>query len=314
MSEQSFEFDVAFSFLAQDEGLATRLNDLLQGRVRTFIYSERQKELAGKDGEQVFGSVFGEKSRFVALLYRAGWGETPWTRVEKIAIQNRTLQEGHDFLLCIPLDQPPTPPKWIPRNRIWIGLDRWGVDGAASVIEARVQELGGEPAEETPALRAARLGRKREFERLREQFIEGSEGIDKANEAVTHLKMAVGKLAEEIAASEQTLPLKVAEVRGEFVLIGLGPAMVMNWQQRWSNTLKESALWIEFCNRLPAHLARIPERHRTLEKTKFCFDWVEPGQPAWVANEWPRKTFTSDELASELLKRYMDFAESHKST
>jgi ssDNA-binding replication factor A large subunit len=61
MSEQSFEFDVAFSFLAQDEGLATRLNDLLQGRVRTFIYSERQKELAGKDGEQVFGSVFGDE-------------------------------------------------------------------------------------------------------------------------------------------------------------------------------------------------------------------------------------------------------------
>jgi hypothetical protein len=255
------------------------------------------------------------KSRFVALLYREGWGETPWTRVEKIAIQNRTMQEGHDFLLCIPLDQPPTPPKWIPRNRIWIGLDRWGIDGAASVIEARVQELGGEPTEETPAVRAARLGRKREFERLREQFIGGQQGIDQANEAVVDLKTAVRKLAEEIATSEKMLlPLKVAEVRGEFILIGLGPAMVLNWQQRYSNTLKDSALSIEFCDRLPKHLAAIPfDHHRTLEKTKLSFDWVEPGQPAWVTAEWFRKTFTSEELASELLKRYMDFAESHKS-
>jgi hypothetical protein len=258
--------------------------------------------------------VFGEKSRFVALLYRAGWGETPWTRVEKNAIQNRTLQEGHDFLLCIPLDQPPTPPKWIPRNRIWIGLDRWGVDGAASVIEARVQELGGEPAEETPALRAARLGRKREFERLREHFI-GAEGIGKASEAVIALKTAVRKFAGEIATSEKMLPLKVAEPRGEFVLIGLGPAMVVNWRQPYSNTLKDSALSIEFCDRLPKHLAAVPfENHRTLEKTKLRFDWVEPGQPAWVAEAWLRKTFTSEDLASELLKRYMDFAEAHKST
>jgi hypothetical protein len=130
-NEPSFEYDVAFSFLAQDEGLALQLNDLLQDRVRTFIYAEQQKELAGKDGEKAFGSVFGEKTRFVALLYRDGWGQTSWTRIEETAIRNRGYEEAYDFLLCIPLDDPPHAPKWIPRNRLWIGLRRWGVEGAA---------------------------------------------------------------------------------------------------------------------------------------------------------------------------------------
>jgi hypothetical protein len=296
--------------LAQDEAVATQLNDLLQDRVRTFLYSQRQKELAGKDGEQVFGAVFGGKSRFVALLYRDGWGETPWTRIEMVAIQNRTMDEGHDFLLCIPVDDHPQAPKWIPRNRIWIGLKRWGMSGAASVIEARIQELGGEPIEETPALRAARLGRRQEFERAREQFVASEEGVRQANDAVTRLKSTIKTLAAEIAQSERTLPLRTAEVRGEFLLLGLGPAMVMNWWLRWANTLADSKLTIEFCNRLPTHLAAVPlEDHRTLEKTKLHFDWVEPGQAAWAIEEWSRKSFSSEDLAAELLKRYMDFAD-----
>jgi hypothetical protein len=37
--DEEFEFDVAFLFHSADEGLAIQLNDLLQDRFRTFIYS-----------------------------------------------------------------------------------------------------------------------------------------------------------------------------------------------------------------------------------------------------------------------------------
>jgi hypothetical protein len=44
-------YDVAFSFLSQDESLAVQLNDSLKDRLTTFIYSDskRQAELAGRD-------------------------------------------------------------------------------------------------------------------------------------------------------------------------------------------------------------------------------------------------------------------------
>jgi hypothetical protein len=47
MASDQYKYEVAFSFLAQDEALATGLNDLLQDRLATFLYSERQKEIAG---------------------------------------------------------------------------------------------------------------------------------------------------------------------------------------------------------------------------------------------------------------------------
>src|SRR5690606_38182685 len=111
-----FEYDVAFSFLASDEDLASRLNDLIKPRLTTFLYSKRQTEIAGADGEQRFNAIFGNEARTVVILYRKGWGETPWTRIEETAIRNRAYDEGYDFALFIPLDTPATVPPWLPRT------------------------------------------------------------------------------------------------------------------------------------------------------------------------------------------------------
>jgi hypothetical protein len=67
-----YKYNVAFSFLAQDEQLASQLNDHLQDRAKTFLYSKRQERLAGTDGEETFNSVFGEHARVVVVLYREG--------------------------------------------------------------------------------------------------------------------------------------------------------------------------------------------------------------------------------------------------
>jgi hypothetical protein len=58
MDAKQYKYDIAFSFLAQDEPLATQLNDLLQDRMRTFLYSKKQGEVAGTDGEKTFNAVF----------------------------------------------------------------------------------------------------------------------------------------------------------------------------------------------------------------------------------------------------------------
>jgi hypothetical protein len=59
-------------------------------------------------------------------------------------------------VILIPNEKQITPPKWLPKNRLWIGLDRWGIESAAGVIEARVQEFGGKIKNETIADIAAR--------------------------------------------------------------------------------------------------------------------------------------------------------------
>src|SRR5436305_1973521 len=98
------EPDVAFSFLAQDEALENELSTLLQGKLRTFVYSEHQIELAGQDGPTVFGKMYGAAARLVVVLYRAGYGDTKWTRVERDAITGRGVELGWQTVLLVSLD------------------------------------------------------------------------------------------------------------------------------------------------------------------------------------------------------------------
>ena len=169
MVDEVFKYDVAFSFLKDDEGLAVELDDLIRDRVATFLYSRRQGELAGTDGELSFNEVFAANARIVVVLHRVSWGQTPWTRIEETAIRNRAFEHGYDFVIFVPLDEGPLP-KWLPKTQIWVGLERWGARGAAAVIEARVQDAGGMPRTESIHDKAARLKRAADYDTDRKQF------------------------------------------------------------------------------------------------------------------------------------------------
>ena len=77
--------------------------NLIKVRATTFIYSDRQTEIAGKDGEKEFNEVFGSQARLVVVLFREKWGQTSWTQIEETAIRNRAFNETYDFALFIPL-------------------------------------------------------------------------------------------------------------------------------------------------------------------------------------------------------------------
>lgn len=151
-ANDEFKYEVAFSFLAIDEPLARRMNDGLADRMTTFLYSERQKELAGKDGEEAFKSVFRSESRTVVVLFREGWGETPWTRMEQEAIRERAYYHGYDFVLFIKLEADSALPSWMPKTRLYLGLRAYGEKAALAVIEQRVTEAGGQVEPDTATL------------------------------------------------------------------------------------------------------------------------------------------------------------------
>jgi hypothetical protein len=85
--QRDFKYDVAFSFLKEDAHMAQQLNDLLQQRVSTFIYTNRQEELVAQEGMARFREVFETEARIVVVLFREKWGTTPWTRVEEDAFR-----------------------------------------------------------------------------------------------------------------------------------------------------------------------------------------------------------------------------------
>lgn len=242
MGKTKYKYEIAFSFLKEDENLATELNDLLSDRFSTFLYSKKQEDLAGTDGEETFNKVFGEESRVVVVLYRENWGKTPWTRIEETAIRNRAFEHGYSFTLFIPLDKDRKTPKWLPKPQVWIDLERWGIKGAASVIESRVQQEGGTPRPESIHDHAARIKRQKDAEEKRKQFLNSTEGVNCAKENVKKLLNIIQKLLEKISAD--TGFSFTTHRRNELTLdfSSEGIWIAIDWYYSWANSLDGSKL------------------------------------------------------------------------
>ena len=243
--EERFKYDVGFSFLAEDEGLALRLAELLTDRFRTFVFSQRQKELAGRDGEQAFADVFAEESRTVVVLYRQRWGTTTWTRIEETAIRGRAYDEGYAFALFVPLDAKPTVPVWLPKTRLWYGLERYGDAGLLAVIERLVEEKGGARSEETLKMRADRLARELRIADARKQFIGGYNHADGAKATAAAREVSVE--LEKWAKNDKVVRPEVRRVGQTRTLLlhnrdPYAPACIdLMWTQPYTNHIGDKA-------------------------------------------------------------------------
>ena len=162
-----FKYDTAISFLNEDENLAIQIADKIGSSYSTFIYTKKQVELVGADGEKILNEVFARESRIVVVLYRPNWGETPWTRIEKTAIRNRAYEDGYDFSIFVILDNTASPPKYLPKTQMWHDYERWGLDGLIPIIKYKVVEKGGNEKPETIEDRARRAHAEAVFKRHR---------------------------------------------------------------------------------------------------------------------------------------------------
>jgi len=280
-----FKYDVAFSFVARDESIAVALADRLTENSSVFVYSRKQEELAGTNGEVSFGKVFGVESRLVVVLHRDSWGTTPWTRIEETAIRNRAYDEGYDFVLLIPVQEPPSPPKWFPRTQLWIGLAQHGLDTAAAIIEARIQQLGGEPRALTLEDRASIFERKAVFERTRRQYLQSENGVQAANAAFDALCDAI--VASIPGLNQKAPSLQIAErrVQGKLALLSSQPSLLVAWRLKYANSLADAELEASFWRGPPPFpgLTNNFDESRRLQEIQLLPDLSLSGDAVWRA-------------------------------
>ena len=304
-TQKHFKYDVAISFLHEDESLARELNDLLSERLTTFVYFDRQKELAGTDGEQTFNQIFGAESRTVVVLYREHWGSTPWTRIEETAIRNRGYEEAYDFLIVIPLNPPPTGPKWLPKPRIWVDLDRWGLGGAAAAIEVRVQETGGSPKKESPLDQAARLSRQKQNEEQRLALLNSEDGVNRANQEMNALFGHIERIASEITIAGGDVKVGCKRVeRQKLDVCSWGYHIYVSWVYFCRNSLRDSRLDMDLKKPERFGLPRIRGGEPFI-LGRFNFDARPPDRFGWT-QQGDQRFFSSEQLASHCIKQLLD--------
>lgn len=270
MTNKNFLYEVAFSFLEQDHDLAAKLDNLINRRMPTFIYSKKQTEAVGRDGEELFNRVFSLEARTVFVLYSKVWGKTPWTRIEETAIRNRGYKDGYDFVTFVMLDNT-APPDWLPKYQIWTSFEKWGIEGIAAIVEERVQSSGGSVHQED-ALEAIDIQIK--HSQSRSEILESQKGVDLSKEEE-------GKLFREIEAGVSkisSIKLAVSKTDRSFQLRGGGYELIVNWQLNWANSLQYSVLTVRY-----GELKPIWERQDRddLRREEYDFDLDIKMEPRW---------------------------------
>jgi hypothetical protein len=297
-----FQYDIAFSFTTQDENIATQISDLLQDRYRTFLYSKAQEKLAGTDGEDTFSAVFKEQARSVAVLLRPEWGNTPWTRIEQSAIRHRAYYHGYDFTTFI-VTVPGTPiPDWLHPTRIWYDLKRFGVDGAAAVLAARIQERGGAAVEETLADRTARLERTQKFNCEKEAFANSEEGVNASRAA--HQRLIADIKVNSDMLGKVGCRIHERAYDGTTMVVGRRVVLAVRYNFRVANKLDGAKLVANFCDGVPPLGKYDWEQPGILKSWEFTFQLVGPDRSAWVGPDG--KQHSPEDMAEFLLKHFLD--------
>lgn len=303
--KQIYTYDVAFSFLEKDKEIVIGINKLVEGRISTFLYSRKQGEIAGKDGEEVFNRVFGKETRLVVVIYDLEWGKTPWTRIEETAIRNRGYLEGYDFTLFIITKSGLQPPKWLPKNRLWVGLERHGIKGAAVVIEARVQELDGEVHELTAVDKAKQKAMEIEFEHTRQDFLRSQGGMDAAYKEVTKLFLELKEILTQIES--QNLKFTIDGNDRELMIYSSGYTLFLHWSVQYANSLDSSVFRVQLFKGSIPYKNRMPfEEPKRLEEESYYFDMLMPEQYGWRFRKFDGEFLKTGQLISRSMEKIMD--------
>lgn len=316
MASESYEFDVAFSFLQEDEDLAMKLNSLLKNRVKTFIYSEQQKKLAGRDGEILFNNVFSQESRIVIVLFRNAWGKTPWTKIEETAIRNRGFEFGYNFVTFIPLDKPVIAPAWLPKNRLWIGIERWGIESAASIIESRVQEFDGDIKIETLTDKVLKAQDEINERQNRERILTSNEGLILVHKEYKNLIETFKEQINELKLTLSDWHLNIRDNQQYGIdIISYGYFLTIQFYTQASNTPDGTYVFISFWDGVfdvKGYKNDPFYEYVQFGEDRLKFDVNKQNEYGWSDNETGKNFRLTNKVVEQWLTKFFNAVKKHR--
>ena len=274
-----YKYDVAFSFCQEDENLAKEINNFLSSNLKVFIYSERQDELAGSDGEIEFKKTFSEYSRIVIVLFREKYGSTTWSRIEEEAIRSRAYEEGYDFTLYVLLDAIKNAPKYLPKTRIWYNLERFGIKGAASIISYMVNERGGDSRPESAKEKAAKIKQKLNFKHKLKFYKETHDAVE---DALNEVKILFQNCEVKTREIFDGLNYGIKNDYRKPFQINYGDLFIkFSWTHYATNSLENSKLEITLGKYIYSMKAFETQRVHTIKNYEFDFEKNQSWENIW---------------------------------
>jgi hypothetical protein len=319
LSLASPKFDVAISFLSQDEALAAALDRQLSESLNVFFFPRKQEDLAGTDGMESMRTPFLDDSRVMVVLYRELWGKTRWTAIEETAVKDACFNGGWKRLFFIALDRTSPLPTWLPEYYVRYNWEDFGMEQAVGVIKARVLDNGGTPVAMTAVKKAQLLQQDDEF-RWAEQELRSQSGLPRILDSV---KVLFAQMESECAEINDQGHLRI-EYESTLqdhannlscILTDNRVGLAVHWHQPFLNSPESSVLLVrQFNGRLmlpremktgtyyltQPKLMKEQKYRPALSRARECGWKPEPGKEDFISS--PR-------LASSALLVFLDLVE-----
>lgn len=232
------EFEVGISFLSADSALATELEAALLP-LKVFVYPKRQEEIAGTNGVETFRDAFRNKVRVPVVLFRPRWGQTPYTRVEEIAITEYcTYEAGWNALMFVTLEDGPIP-KWVPNVHIRFDLTTFPIEQLVGAIKSRVIAAGGLVRAPSAAELAKKMAVRELFDNETRRLLETSNQsfLQAAAALFTELERQVAEICVETGWA---VARGYTDVRFAACFDRVSFELTMN--EVWANTARDGTL------------------------------------------------------------------------
>lgn len=307
------KYDAAISFLARDVATAQAIYDrLVSSGLKIFFFPRNQEELAGTNGLESMREPFFD-ARIAVVLFTAQWGETPWTRVEATAIQERCLQMGWDSLMFVQLDTKSQVPRWLPSTHVRFAFEQYGVDQLVGAIKFRIQEQGGKLLPPDAMTEAKRVASEATYLQDRERLMRDRVWIENTvHQAVRETMQDLCRLAQE-ANSQHGFQIvcgakdRACVMRSGFVSFGIG------WKQPIFNNVGRDTYGdcylraTEFSGgiNLPDERGWFMEKPQELKEHRFYVEVAHDRALVWVENGKKERIHPS-QLADHLMRLFFD--------
>jgi len=250
--------------------------------------------------------LFAEEARVVVVIYREQWGQTKWTRIEQDAIKNRAFEHGWDFLIFVIKDKLAKLPAWLPKTRLMFGLERYGIDGLASVIEERVQAEGGTVHSDSVVDYAAKLNRDIDYQHRRNGWYSSENGVKQAAEEARRLFSELERISNEITSKFPQITISFEPRPGECVLYSRGKSLGLAWSTgMYLNTLEGSYLIVKIFLGRVSFQPYTFSKPKLIEDTRYDIDLDRTLRLGWREQDGENRFYTSEQLADALVKRLL---------
>ncbi len=307
------EYDAAISFLARDVATAQAIYDRLTSNgLRVFFFPRNQEDLAGTNGLESMREPFFD-ARIAIVLLTTPWGETPWTRVEATAIQERCLQKGWESLMFVQLDTTSPIPRWLPSTHVRFAFAQYGVDQLVGAIKLRIQEQGGKLLPPDAMTEAKRVAAEATYLQDRKLLMRDRAWIENTvHRAVRETMQELCRLAQE-ANSQHGFEIRcgakdrVCVLRSGFVSFGAG------WKQPTFNNVGRDTYGdcylrvTEFSGGilLPDESGWFMGKPKELMEHRFYVEVAHDRTLVWVENGKSEHIHPS-QLADRLMRLFLD--------